>query len=209
MCGIRQQIGLTPVACRVVAVPKTTVAEADGAATGSAVGRGIGNDARRGGAASAVLGIVVDVDFASVVGKAIAITVASQATRDGAEPVGPTGRRGLCKRARDAGFGRASVLRLRLGYALVVTELQIRATFPILEVIQVDGERAGGKGVEACQEQHTEAHVPEGTHAQNSVCIAKWAPEVVGEKPNAMGEDGWAAFPCEVLAGSGLLGRVK
>ena len=49
MCGIRQQIGLTTVARRVVAVPKTTVAEADGAATSSAVGRGVGNDARWGG----------------------------------------------------------------------------------------------------------------------------------------------------------------
>jgi len=173
MGGIRQQVGLTTVACRVVAVPKTTVAEADSAATGSAVGRGIGNDARWGGAASAVVRIVVDVDFASVVGKAIAITIASQATRDGAKPVAPAGRRCLRKRARDAGVGRASVLRIGLGYALVATELQIRATFPILEVIQVDGERASGKGVEARQERHGEAHVPEETHAQNSVCSAK------------------------------------
>ena len=75
MCGIRQQIGLTTVGCRVVAVPITVAAEADSAATCRAVRRGIGHHARRRGAASAVVGIVVDVDFPAVVREAITIPI--------------------------------------------------------------------------------------------------------------------------------------
>ena len=41
----RQQIGLATIACHVVTVPVTSIAEADSAATGGAVGSGIGNDA--------------------------------------------------------------------------------------------------------------------------------------------------------------------
>ena len=128
----RQQIDLTTVACAVVTIPETSVAQPDRAATGCAIGSGEGNDAGWGGTASTVIGIVVDVDFASVVRKAVAIPIASQAARNRAEPVGAAGRRRLGKRAGDAGVGCASGLRVRLGYAFVVAELLIGRTLPVL-----------------------------------------------------------------------------
>jgi hypothetical protein len=146
MCGSCQQIGLTTVACRVIAVPVATVAEADSTATGCAVRSGIGNDARWGGAASAVFRIVVDVDFAAVVGEAVTVPITSQTARNGAEPVAPAGRRCLGKRAGNAGVSCASGLRLCLGYALVATELLLGGTFPILQIVEVDAERTSGKG---------------------------------------------------------------
>ena len=83
------------------------------------------------GAASAVRRIVVDIDFAAVVRDAVTIPVASQAARDGAEPVVAVCGR-LRERAGDAGLARASGSRVRLGYALVVAELLSRGTLPIL-----------------------------------------------------------------------------
>jgi hypothetical protein len=80
-----------------------------------------------------VIRIVVDVDFAAVIGNAVAILVASEASRDGAEPaVGAAIGGRLRERARNAGVRGASRLRFRLGYALVATELLIRRAFLIL-----------------------------------------------------------------------------
>jgi hypothetical protein len=42
-----------------------------------------------------------------------------------------------------------------------------------LQVVQIDGERTRGEGAERHEQQHTEARVFEGAHAQNSPCIAK------------------------------------
>jgi hypothetical protein len=114
MCGIRLQIGLTTVAGRCIAVPVTIMARADCAATRRAVRNGVGYDARWGGAASAVIGIVVDVGFAAVFRKAVTIAIASQTSRDRADPVVAVGGR-LRERAGDAGVRCTSGLRIRLG----------------------------------------------------------------------------------------------
>jgi hypothetical protein len=157
MCGIRLQVRLTSVARRLVAVPITRIAQPDGAATGRAVGNGIGNGARGSGAASAVVRIVIDINLAAVVHDVVAVLVASQAARDSAEAVAGAVGVGIGQRARNARIGRASGAGIALGCALFVTELVVPRTLPILQVIQVDGERTSGKCVESNQEQHTDA----------------------------------------------------
>jgi hypothetical protein len=119
-----------------------------------------------------VFGIVVDVDFAAVVWNAVAVPITSQTARDGAEPIAAAGRRRLGKRAWNTGVGCASGLRFGLGYALVATELLMGRTFPILQVVEVDGDRTSGKAGQTNQEQHAKAHILKRTHAQNSVASA-------------------------------------
>jgi hypothetical protein len=155
-----------------VAIAIARVAEPDGTAAGSAIRSGIGDDARRGGAASAVVGIVIDVDFAAVVGHPVAVLIALQTSRNGTEAAARAAGVGVSKGAWDARIGRAPGSGVGSGYASVIAELLARGALVILQVVQIDGERTGGKRSKGEPKRKGEANVLERMHVQNSVCMA-------------------------------------
>ena len=178
MCLARPRVDLAAVARGLIAIAKARIAAPDGATSGATGRFRVVYLARAGVARAAVLEVVVEVDFAAVLGVVVAIVVASNARGDGARPVAGARRRRMGQRARLAALAGAPRIRVGRRDARAVAEFLVRRA-PLIELREVDHHAARRECAELC-----EADQPKPSRdRQNAPPAVSSTPERRGRRP--------------------------